>query len=86
MLIQVLGPGCAKCAQLAINVEAAAKEVAAEDSGFEYVVEKVTDIVKIMSFDVIVTPALVLDGKVINSGKLLTVAEVKAMIREELRV
>ena len=85
MLIQVLGPGCAKCSQLASNTEAAAKEVAAEDSGFEYVVEKVTDIVKIMSFDVIVTPALVLDGKVINSGKLLTVAEVKTMILEAKR-
>ena len=82
MLIQVLGPGCAKCSQLAVNAEIAAKEVAAEDSGFEYVVEKVTDIVKIMSFDVIVTPALVLDGNVISTGKLLTVAEVKAMILE----
>ena len=85
MLIQVLAPGCAKCSQLAVNTETAAKEVAAETEGFEYVLEKVTDIVKIMSFDVIVTPALVLDGKVINSGKLLTVAEVKAMILEAKR-
>jgi len=82
MLIQVLGPGCAKCSQLAVNAETAAKEVAAETEGFDYVLEKVMDIVKIMSFDVIVTPALVLDGNVISTGKLLTVAEVKAMILE----
>ena len=78
MLIQVLGPGCAKCSQLAVNAETAAKE-----SGVDYVLEKVTDIVKIMSFDVISMPALFIDGKQCSSGKLLTAKEIKAMILEK---
>ena len=77
MLIQVLGPGCAKCSQLAVNAEIAAKE-----SGVDYVLEKVMDMVKIISFDVLTTPALVVDGKVLSSGKLLTAQEIKTMILE----
>jgi small redox-active disulfide protein 2 len=58
-LIQVLGPGCAKCTKLKENVEAAVKE-----SGVEAIVEKITDINVITGFGVMTTPAVVIDGEV----------------------
>jgi small redox-active disulfide protein 2 len=58
MKIQILGTGCPKCRQLAENAEEAAKEL-----GLDYELEKVKDINEIMSFGVMMTPALVLDGK-----------------------
>lgn len=77
MLIQVLGAGCANCSRLAENADIAAKE-----SGVDYILEKVTDIARIISFDVMTTPALLIDGKCRCSGTVPTVGEIKAMIRE----
>jgi small redox-active disulfide protein 2 len=77
MLIQVLGTGCAKCTKLAVQTEEAAKQM-----GIEYTLEKVGDIMKIMSFDVMVTPALVLDGKLQCTGTVPSVAEIKTMIQK----
>ena len=73
--IQVLGPGCPKCRKLAENAETAAKEL-----GIEYELEKVTDINDIMSFGVMLTPALVLDGQVKVVGKVASADEIKQML------
>lgn len=73
--LKVLGTGCPKCQKLTETAEAAAKEL-----GIEYQLEKVTEINKIMDFGVMVTPALVVDGEVKVSGKVPTVADVKAML------
>jgi len=75
MLIQVLGGGCAKCSHLAENADAAAKAC-----NVDYTLEKVTDIVRIMSFDVMKTPALLIDGKLHCSGTVPSVGEIKTMI------
>ena len=73
--IQVLGTGCAKCRKLAENAETAAKEL-----GIEYELEKVTDINEIMSFGVMLTPSLVIDGQVKVVGKAATADEIKQML------
>jgi len=73
--IQVLGTGCPKCEKLA----AAAKE-AVYSLGIEAEVEKVTDFQKIMSFGVMMTPALVVDGTVRVSGKVPSVEEIKKLL------
>lgn len=73
--IQILGTGCPKCKKLAENAETAAKEL-----GIEYKIEKVTDINEIMKFGVMLTPALVIDGQVKVSGKVLTVQNIKEML------
>jgi len=70
--IKILGMGCAKCVKLA----EVAKE-AADSMGIEYTLEKVTDIKAIMGYGVMVTPALVVDEKVIFAGKLPTGEEIK---------
>lgn len=75
MRIQVLGPGCQKCVELAKRTEEAVKHLGVEAS-----VEKVTDIKEIMGFGVMTTPALVVDGKVRFSGRVPTVAELTTLL------
>ena len=76
MLIQVLGTGCPKCKKLAENADAAAREL-----GVDYLLEKVTDIQRIMDFGVMMTPALAVDGKVLVSGRVPDVQELVSMLR-----
>jgi small redox-active disulfide protein 2 len=75
--ILVLGPGCAKCKKLLENVEKAVKEL-----NIDCTVEKITDINTITSYDVLMTPALVIDGMVKSSGSALNVDKVKSIISE----
>jgi small redox-active disulfide protein 2 len=75
MKIEVLGTGCAKCANL-MNV---VKQAIAKSSKFVQL-EKVEDVVKIMEYQVLSTPALVIDGKVVSSGKVLSLDEVLAFL------
>jgi len=74
--IQILGTGCPKCKKLAEFAEQSAKEL-----GIEYEIEKVTKINDIMQFGVMVTPALVVDGKVMIAGKVPTVEQLKEMLK-----
>ena len=74
--IQILGTGCPKCRKLTENAETAAKEL-----GVEYTIEKVTDINDIMNFGVMMTPALAVDGDVKIMGKVVSVEEIKEIIR-----
>lgn len=75
MKIEVLGIGCAKCKTLYEAVQAAVKEkgVAAE-------IVKVEDIPSIMKYGVMSTPALVIDGRVVFSGKTASVGEIAGML------
>jgi small redox-active disulfide protein 2 len=78
MRIQVLGTGCAKCKQLTANAERAVSEL-----GMQATVEKVEDLREIMKFKVMSTPALVVDGAVRSTGKVLTPDAVKQLLRQE---
>ena len=73
--IQILGTGCAKCQKLTAVADEAAKAV-----GVPYVLEKVTDIKQIMTFKVMSTPALVVDGVVKLSGRIPTPEEARRLI------
>lgn len=75
MKIQILGTGCAKC-----NALTMATEKAAQTLGLEYELEKVTDLNRIMSFGVMMTPALVVDGKVKASGKVPSMDDLKKLL------
>ncbi len=75
MKILVLGTGCPKCKTLAANAEKAVKEL-----GIEAEVLKVTDIKQIMSFGVMQTPALAVDGVIKSSGRLLSPEQIKKLI------
>lgn len=74
--VQVLGSGCAKCNQL----EAAAV-AALEELGMNAAIEHVRDYAQIAAYGVMSTPALVVDGKVVSFGKVLSKDEVVRLIR-----
>jgi small redox-active disulfide protein 2 len=73
--IEILGTGCQKCVKLAKNAEEAVK-----DKGAEYAIVKVTDLAKIMNYGVMMTPGLVVDGKVASVGKVLSPDEIKKLL------
>lgn len=76
MKIEILGTGCSKCKAL----EEATKQAVALSGKFAQI-EKVEDIMKIMEYGVMSTPGLVIDGKVLSTGKLLSVAEIIELIK-----
>lgn len=71
MKIEILGTGCSKCKAL----EEATKQAIAKIGGFHEVI-KVEDVVEIMNYGVMSTPALVIDGVVKSTGKILGVEEI----------
>lgn len=73
--LQVLGSGCAKCRMLAEHAEQAAKAL-----GIDYTLEKVTDINEIVSFGIMATPALVVDGEVKVSGRVPSAEAMKSFL------
>ena len=75
MKIEILGAGCTNCIKLAKNAEEAVKA-----KSIQCDVEKVTDIGKIMSYGVMMTPGLVIDGVVKSVGKILSVEEIKKLL------
>jgi len=74
MIIKILGTGCKKCQKTEENVKEAIK-----DMKLDATVEKVEDFRAIMSYGVMSTPAIVIDEKVIVSGKVPSVEEIKKM-------
>jgi len=75
MKIEILGTGCPKCKKLTQNVEEAVKEL-----NIEAEVLKVTDITDIMSYGVMMTPALAIDGEVKAAGKVVGKEEIKGIL------
>ena len=75
MKIEILGTGCTKCKAL----EEAVKKAVAQIGGF-HEIKKVEDIVEIMNYGVMSTPALVVDGVVKSAGKLLSVEDIVEFI------
>jgi len=75
MEIKILGPGCARCKSLEKTVinSLAELDIAAD-------VSKVEDIVKIMEYGVMHTPALVINGKVVMSGQVPSMNQVKEIL------
>lgn len=79
MEIKVLGQGCVRCHQLEEEVRRVIVEL-----GVQADVEHVTDIKEIMSYKVMGTPALVINGKVKVAGKVPKTEEIKKYLTEEL--
>jgi small redox-active disulfide protein 2 len=77
MDIKILGMGCPKCKEVEKRVINALAEL-----GVAAGVEKVTDIKKIMEYKVLGTPGLVVDGKVVSTGKIPRLEEIKAWIQQ----
>lgn len=74
-LIEVLGPGCARCEMLAKHAEEAAQML-----GIEYAVIKLKDPSQWTRYGVITTPALVVDGQLKLQGRVLSAEKLKELI------
>lgn len=72
LTIKILGPGCANCKKL----EQIARE-AATSAGIEATFVKVTDMKEILAYDVLSTPGLVIDEKLVSSGRIPSPTEVR---------
>ena len=75
--IKVLGSGCANCKRL----EAVVRQVV-ENEKIEAEIEKVTDFAEITQYPILSTPGLVINEKVVSSGRIPGIAEVKAWLKE----
>lgn len=79
MEIRILGPGCPRCHE----VEKRTLNVLAQ-LGVAAAVQKVSDIKKIMEYNIIATPGLLINGKVKASGRIPSQDEIKRWIQEEM--
>ena len=79
MKIKVLGPGCARCHQLEKTTREAVKEL-----GIDAEVEEIKDMKKIMEYPILATPGLVIDEKLVCSGRVPTKSEVTTFITTAL--
>lgn len=77
MIIKILGSGCKKCAALAENATAAALT-----AGLDAEIEKVTDVVTIASYGIMSTPGLVIDEKVVSTGRVLSASEIGLLLKD----
>jgi small redox-active disulfide protein 2 len=79
MEIKVLGPGCAKCQQLEKTVKEVVKEL-----GIDVKVEDIKDMRKIMEYPILSTPGLVINERLVFSGRVPSKAEVTKVITTAL--
>ncbi|TSA27743.1 MAG: thioredoxin family protein [Bacteroidetes bacterium] len=75
MQIEILGPGCSKCQSLYKITQEAVMQL-----GIDATVTKVEDIMEIMRYGVISTPALVIDGEVVLKGRVPSEDEIKTLL------
>ena len=76
MEVKILGTGCAKCDELTKNVETAVAQL-----GIAAEIKKVTDVTEIVRHGVMRTPTLVVGGRIVSVGRVLTVEEVKGFLK-----
>jgi small redox-active disulfide protein 2 len=79
MEIKILGIGCAKCKTL----EKITREVV-EQNNFQATITKVEDIVEIMKYNIMATPALVVNGKVEIKGRVPSADEIKNVLMKSI--
>ena len=75
MEIKILGPGCAKCKTL----EQLTRDVVSKN-GIAATITKVEDIMEIMKYNIMTTPALVIDGKVVTKGRIPSAEEIMQLL------
>ena len=79
LTIKVLGPGCENCKRLAWLAERAVNHL-----GIEAQIEKVTDYARIIEYPILSTPGLVVNEKLVASGRIPSEAEITTFLTDAL--
>ena len=77
MIIKILGSGCSNCAKLASHAQDAVDML-----NLEATIKKVTDMQEIMAYNILRTPAMVVDGKVLFSGQVLSAEKIAELLSQ----
>ncbi len=77
--IKILGTGCAKCKQMETIINQVVTQL-----GIDATIEKVEDIQKIMEYNVLTTPVLVIDEQIKVRGRVPLAEEVKTLLQQTL--
>jgi small redox-active disulfide protein 2 len=80
LTIKILGPGCENCKRLAWLAERAVNRL-----GIEAKIEKVTDYARIMEYPILSTPGLVIDEKLVASGRIPSEAEITTFLTNAMQ-
>lgn len=75
MKIQILGTGCDKCDKMMDRLNQIKR-----DGQYDFELEKVEDLLQIMSYGVMTTPGLVIDGRLISQGKVYTAEKLNELL------
>ncbi len=75
--IEILGPGCANCQALEANTRQAVA-----DLGLDVTLDKVTDYAAIVGYGVMSTPGLVVDGRVVSTGRVPTAVQISELLAQ----
>ncbi|MCJ7825562.1 MAG: thioredoxin family protein [Anaerolineales bacterium] len=84
LVVKVLGPGCKNCERLEIHAVQAAEQVQAENPKLEVTVEKVVDMNTFLDYGLLKTPGLVINEKLISSGRIPSQSEIAGWMKEAL--
>lgn len=79
--IKILGTGCSRCHVLTSLVQ----EVVTEND-IDAIIEKVEDIMVIMSYNIMATPAMIINDVIVSKGKMLSKNEILDMIKQHMQV
>ncbi len=82
--IKVLGPGCRNCERVELHAVQAVDQWRVNHPGVEVTIEKETDLDKFLDFGLLSTPGLVVNGKLVSSGKVPSPAHIVAWLDEAL--
>lgn len=80
--IKVIGVGCANCERLERMTRLAIEELQGEQPGVQAEIEKVTDFTRFMDYGVMATPGLVVNGRLVSSGRVPAPRAIAEWLRE----
>lgn len=82
--IKVLSPGCTNCERVELHAQQALDQWRAEHPEVAVTIEKVTDAEQFLDYGLLSTPGLVIDDRLVASGRIPTPAQIQAWLEEAL--
>ena len=83
--IKVLGPGCKNCERVELHAKEAAEQVKQNHPHVEVKIEKVTDVTRFLDYGLLSTPGLVINGKLVSSGRIPAPSQIVVWLQEALQ-